>query len=52
MENKLKKKLFCTEMDFQKRAARTSRLLKVRNKVAREKMELHKLVLKEWKKTC
>jgi len=30
--------VFGTEMDFQKRAARPSRLLKVRNKVVREKI--------------
>lgn len=38
LEYKLKKRLFSSEMDFQRRAARTSRLLKVRNKVVRENM--------------
>jgi len=35
---KFKKKIFCTEMVFWRRAARTSRLPKVRSEVIREKM--------------
>jgi hypothetical protein len=34
----LKKKLLSIEMDFWRRAARTSRILKVRNEVIRERM--------------
>jgi hypothetical protein len=36
---RLKKNLLSTEMDFWRRAARTSRKLKVRNEVIREKWE-------------
>jgi hypothetical protein len=36
---RLKKKLFSTEMDFWRRAARTFRILKVRNEAIREKWE-------------
>jgi hypothetical protein len=36
---RLKKKLLSTEMDFWRKAARTSRILKVRNEVIREKLE-------------
>jgi len=38
--SKLKKKLFSTEMDFGKRAARTSRQITVRKEVIREKMQV------------
>jgi hypothetical protein len=36
---RLKKKLLCTEMDFWGKAAGTSRILKERNEVTREKLE-------------
>jgi hypothetical protein len=39
VEYRLKKKQLSTEMDFWRTAARTSRILKVRNEVIREKWE-------------
>jgi hypothetical protein len=39
VDYRLKKNLLSTEMDFWRRAARTSRILKVRNEVIREKWE-------------
>jgi hypothetical protein len=36
---RLKQKLLSTEIGFSRRAARTSRILKVRNEVIREKWE-------------
>jgi hypothetical protein len=39
VDYRLKKKLLSTEMDFWRRAARTSRILKVRNELIREKWE-------------
>jgi hypothetical protein len=37
LDYKLKKKLLSTEMDFWRRAARTSRILKVRNELIKGK---------------
>jgi hypothetical protein len=37
MDYKLKIKLLCTEMDFWRRAEKASRIIKVRNKVIRDK---------------
>jgi hypothetical protein len=39
LDFRLKKKLLSTEMDFWRTAARTSKILKVRNEVIREKWE-------------
>jgi hypothetical protein len=52
LDYKLKKKLLSTKMDFCRTTARTSRLLKVRNKVIREKMGVTKQFWKEWKIIC
>jgi len=38
LDYKCKEKLVSTEVDFWRRTARTSRILKVRNEVMREKM--------------
>jgi hypothetical protein len=40
-----RKKSFSTEIGFWRRAARTSRLLKVRNEVIREKMGITQLIV-------
>jgi hypothetical protein len=37
LDYRLKKKLLSTKIDFWRRAARTSRILKARNEVTREK---------------
>jgi hypothetical protein len=42
VDYKLKENLLNTEMNVWRRAARTSRLLKLRNEVTREKMEVNK----------
>ena len=42
---KLKKKLFSTETDFGKRAARTSRQMKVRKEVIRERMQVTQTIV-------
>jgi hypothetical protein len=42
VDYKLKRNLLSTEMNFWRRAARTSRLLKVRNEVIREKFGVTK----------
>jgi hypothetical protein len=44
-------KLLSAEMDFWRRAARTSRILKVRNEVITDKMGVTQF-WKEWKITC
>ena len=41
----LKKKLFSTEMDFGKRAARTSRQIKVKDEVIREKIQVTQTIV-------
>jgi hypothetical protein len=45
VDYRLKKTLLSTEMDFWRRAARTSRILKVRNEVIREKMGVTQTIL-------
>jgi len=45
VDYKLKNKLLSTEMDFWRRAPRTSRLLNVRNEVLREKMGVTQTIL-------
>jgi hypothetical protein len=45
LDYKLKRALLRTEIDFWKRAARTSRLLKVRNEVIRERMRVTQTIL-------
>jgi hypothetical protein len=47
----LNKKPLSTEIDFWRRDARTSRILKVRNVVMREKCKKDKQFWKEWKIT-
>jgi hypothetical protein len=41
----IKEKLSSTEMDFWRRAARTSTIVKVRNEVIREKMRVTQIIL-------
>jgi hypothetical protein len=48
---KLKKKILNTEIDYWRRAARTSRLLQGRNKVITKKWERDKQLRKELKTT-
>lgn len=45
VDYKLRNNLLSTEIDFWRRAPRTSRLLKVRNEVIREKMGVTQTVL-------
>jgi hypothetical protein len=45
VDYKLKKMLLSTEMDFWRRAARTSRILKVWNEVIREKTAVTQTIL-------
>jgi hypothetical protein len=49
---KLKKQLLSKEINFCRSAARTSKILGVRNQVIRKKMGITKTVLKELKITC
>jgi hypothetical protein len=52
MDYKLKEILSNTETDFWRRAARISRLMKLRNEVIRETMRVTQIISREWETTC
>jgi hypothetical protein len=52
MDYKFKEKPSRTETDFWRRAARISRLVKLRNEVSRETMRVTQTIWREWETTC